>query len=217
MTTARSRPRPSLNALLDHLGVKKAIVLGHSLGGRTAIDFADRYPARVDKLVVEDMAFLPLTKQYPFDPGYQVKAAHFASLSGRFKTRAALEAEVRAKIPGEQGERMIQSGMRRHDDLSYSLKSPPDARLIEYNQGITEDHTGALNRLSVPTLVLVAEQHSDFTPEGLRHLKLNATGAAVRFIPGSHHSIHDSHPGLFVDGVTAFGLGRPLPVGLRKR
>ena len=41
-----------LRALLDHLQIAKAHVVGLSLGGRTAIDFVLTYPARVDRLVL---------------------------------------------------------------------------------------------------------------------------------------------------------------------
>ena len=39
-------------ALLDHLNVKDAIVLGHSMGGRVAQLLALEYPARVKKLIL---------------------------------------------------------------------------------------------------------------------------------------------------------------------
>ena len=41
-------------ALLDHLDIGKATVIGHSLGGMVAYDFAANHPERVDTLVLED-------------------------------------------------------------------------------------------------------------------------------------------------------------------
>ena len=41
-------------ALLDHLGVGKVAVLGHSTGGMTAVRFSLIYPDRVTHLVLED-------------------------------------------------------------------------------------------------------------------------------------------------------------------
>ncbi|GGO74932.1 hypothetical protein GCM10012289_48770 [Nonomuraea cavernae] len=40
--------------LLDHLGVERATLVGHSLGGVVAYLLAMRHPGRVDRLVVED-------------------------------------------------------------------------------------------------------------------------------------------------------------------
>jgi pimeloyl-ACP methyl ester carboxylesterase len=41
-------------ALLDHLGVGKVAVLGHSTGGMTAVRFTLMHPDRVTQLVLED-------------------------------------------------------------------------------------------------------------------------------------------------------------------
>lgn len=45
-----------LGAVLDHLGWQRAIVLGHSMGGRTAAYFAAHHPERVAGLVLVDYA-----------------------------------------------------------------------------------------------------------------------------------------------------------------
>ena len=45
-----------LKRLMDHLGDQEAIVMGHSMGGKTAMVFADTYPERVKQLIVVDIA-----------------------------------------------------------------------------------------------------------------------------------------------------------------
>lgn len=45
-----------LNALMQHLGDEQAIVMGHSMGGKTAMYFADTYPEKVEQLIVVDIA-----------------------------------------------------------------------------------------------------------------------------------------------------------------
>jgi len=48
-----------LLGLLDHFGLGRAIVAGHSLGAAIAVWFAAHYPARVDKVVLFDGGFDP--------------------------------------------------------------------------------------------------------------------------------------------------------------
>ncbi|HNB53748.1 MAG TPA: 3-oxoadipate enol-lactonase [Anaerolineales bacterium] len=43
-------------ALLDHFGIAQATILGLSIGGLIALDFALRYPARVNALLLSDTA-----------------------------------------------------------------------------------------------------------------------------------------------------------------
>ena len=50
-----------LLALLDAQGIYQAHLLGHSMGGKTVMQFAGQHSERVDKLIVVDMA----PKAYP--------------------------------------------------------------------------------------------------------------------------------------------------------
>ena len=47
-------------ATLDALGIAKARVWGHSMGGAVALTVAARHPDKVERLLVEDAAFYPL-------------------------------------------------------------------------------------------------------------------------------------------------------------
>jgi esterase len=50
-----------LNDFLAQRGLQKAIILGHSMGGKTAMNFALKYPTKVSKLIVVDI----MPKAYP--------------------------------------------------------------------------------------------------------------------------------------------------------
>jgi pimeloyl-ACP methyl ester carboxylesterase len=46
---------------MEHYGMEKAFVLGHSLGGKAVMQFAIKYPEKVEKLIVVDIS----PKAYP--------------------------------------------------------------------------------------------------------------------------------------------------------
>jgi pimeloyl-ACP methyl ester carboxylesterase len=46
-----------LAGLLDHYGLRRAVIMGHSLGAHIAVWFATHYPDRVDRLVLVDGGF----------------------------------------------------------------------------------------------------------------------------------------------------------------
>jgi pimeloyl-ACP methyl ester carboxylesterase len=56
-----------LRQLLDHLNVDRAILVGHSIGGQIATDFALAYPDRVTRLVL----VAPGLSGFQFSPGVQ--------------------------------------------------------------------------------------------------------------------------------------------------
>ncbi|CAB4060440.1 ABHD11 [Lepeophtheirus salmonis] len=51
-----------LRKLYDSLNLRKAILMGHSMGGRTLLGFALVYPELVDKLISVDISQIPLER-----------------------------------------------------------------------------------------------------------------------------------------------------------
>ena len=49
--------------LLDRVGARRAVLLGHSMGGAVAVQFADRHPDRVLGIIYRDGAATPAWKQ----------------------------------------------------------------------------------------------------------------------------------------------------------
>ena len=45
-----------LRNYMDHYTIEKAIVLGHSMGGKTAMKFACLHPSRIEKLIIADIS-----------------------------------------------------------------------------------------------------------------------------------------------------------------
>jgi pimeloyl-ACP methyl ester carboxylesterase len=56
-----------LTKLLDKLGIDQAVIVGHSIGGQIATDFALHYPQKVSKLVL----IAPGLTGFEFSPTYQ--------------------------------------------------------------------------------------------------------------------------------------------------
>lgn len=74
-------------ALLDHLGLTKAAIVGHSMGGKVAMQLAKLAPSRVSQLVVADIA--PVA--YPQVRHHNVFAGLHATEQGHFASRAMVE------------------------------------------------------------------------------------------------------------------------------
>ena len=75
-------------------GLESAAVVGHSMGGKTAMQFALQFPLRVEKLVVADMA----PREYA--PAHdKIFAALLALDLPKFQTRQQIEDALAAEIP----------------------------------------------------------------------------------------------------------------------
>ncbi|MDP5043989.1 MAG: alpha/beta fold hydrolase [Leeuwenhoekiella sp.] len=84
-----------LKAYCDDKGLTKIILLGHSMGGKTAMLFAMRYPELIDKLIIADIG----PKEYPQHhqqilEGLQALSASSEARSSRGDADTFLEAYI---------------------------------------------------------------------------------------------------------------------------
>ncbi|GAA1397571.1 alpha/beta hydrolase [Pseudonocardia kongjuensis] len=189
-----------LAAVLDALDVDTVDLVGHSMGGTTALLHAARHPERVARLVVEDMV-----------PG--------ASLSGPGADRIRRElAEVPADFadPAEAAAFWRRLRPRADDEaiasrVRYTVRDEPDpvtgrfgwiadmagiaaARL---RPGTIPDLWPAVRALTVRTM-LICGSESDFSPAPARDRVAAANPAIrVRVVPGAGHYVHDDRPDSF--------------------
>jgi pimeloyl-ACP methyl ester carboxylesterase len=75
-------------AVLDHLGIDRADVLGFSLGGMVAVTVAVRHPDRVRLLVAASVPFGPDGYHDPLPPELLPTEADFAAMVGAYRAVA---------------------------------------------------------------------------------------------------------------------------------
>ena len=63
--------------LFESLDLKKVILIGHSMGGKTAIQFAQEHPSFIEKLIVIDIG----VKKYPMHHAEILKGLHSIDLN----------------------------------------------------------------------------------------------------------------------------------------
>ena len=143
-----------LHALLDHLGVERAALVGASMGGSVAIDFTLEHPDRVSALVLVD----PGLDGYRFqDPWLKERwnASEDALERGDWEEAARIETATWLAGP----DRVIETLPRELRDLLHDmlLASYPATRAGGVEEGPDRSSIERLNEIVVPTLVLVGE------------------------------------------------------------
>jgi esterase len=78
---------------LDAQRVEKVSFIGHSMGGKTAMQFALQFPGKVEKLLVEDIT----PRAYPLELKYIFTALLALDLA-RFRTRKEIEGALSPEI-----------------------------------------------------------------------------------------------------------------------
>ncbi len=129
----------------DHLGVTKALIIGHSMGGIIAYDFASRHPALLSALVMLDAAIvLPATSR-------AVIPKFLAELGGpdyRQAIRAFVAGTLFLPTDDPKGKERIIEGM---------TSAPQHVALSAY-QALADYDATKTPRVSAPSLYIEANE-----------------------------------------------------------
>lgn len=199
-TTASGRLGPEvashdLEALLDHLAIERAHLIGQSMGGFTAMAFALRRPERVRSLVLADT---------PGGISTPRGAAHFPSyIAGMAKAPPVEQWPIdrHPAIGGSLGARDPALAFL-YDQIA-SL-SPPPAPAIAIELLRTAHATDAITALRMPVLFVVGAEDPIFPPDVIRDAAACVPGSRVVVLPGAGHSPYFETPNAWNDVVLGF-------------
>ena len=90
-----------VHRLIEELNLKKIILLGHSMGAKVAMTFAQQHPTLLDKLILVDMGI----KEYPMHHQHILAGIHGLNLA-TYKTRGEAEQDLE-KYLDNQGVRQF--------------------------------------------------------------------------------------------------------------
>jgi pimeloyl-ACP methyl ester carboxylesterase len=142
-------------ALLDHLGVARTAVVGHSMGGMLGVRFALSYPERVERLaVVNPIGLEDWKRQVP----YKTVDENFAS------EMAATPESVRAYMRDNYFAGEWKPEYEALLEIPLGWMAGPDRRLIAYTAALTTDMVFTqpvvheFGDLKVPTLLVIGQR-----------------------------------------------------------
>ena len=183
--------------LLDHLGVDRAHVAGHSLGGAIALELAAQHPDRVASLVMLEPAFLttpageafaravaPLAGRY--DAGDAEGAVHgFLGLVGDRNWRATIERTVPGGV-----EQAVKDAM-----TFFELELPGPTWTFGPKQAAA---------IICPVLSVLGSNSSPLFVEGRQLLHACFPGCQDADIVGATHLLQMQAPGPVAAAIAAF-------------
>ena len=189
-------PVEDVKALLDKLGVRKAVVIGLSFGGQLAVDFTLEHPDRVLALVTAGAT----VRGQPIVPVGD-RPAIYAALKERGTAEAVkLWLEDPAFVTARELP-PVQERMRRM--LTENVKGwgaqRPD--LVRWPSRVPAEHLGDI---AVPTLVLRGGLESPNIVGAADMLAEKIPKAMLRIIPAAGHHLNMESPEQFDAAVVGF-------------
>ena len=179
----------ALLALLDHLGLPAIALVGHSMGGMVAQEFAARHPARLAALVLSGTSPAFGNPDGAFQK--QFLAARLGPLDSG-STMADLAPDIVREVIGDeadpQGIALATAVMGRVPDDTYRLAI---AALITF------DRRAALAAITAPTLVLSGERDRNAPPAMMERMAARVAGARYACLPKAGHLANVEQPAAF--------------------
>jgi len=174
-----------IEALLTLLDLPQAVLLGNSLGGVNAYQFAARHPERVRALIIEDIGAV-VTDDISFILPWQ----------GLFSTREELEAKIGARFAP-----YFQDSFR-HSDTGWHLAFDPQD-MVRSQQNLVGDHWSDWLASDCPALILRGRESRVTSEEQLEQMAARRPHTHLLILDGGH-ALHTDNPGAFNTVVRSF-------------
>lgn len=182
-------------AQAQHLG--RARLIGHSMGGKTAMQLALLHPERVEKLVVVDIA----PRAYP--PRHEEIFAGLLALDpAACQTRGQMEAALAPWVPDLPTRRFLLKNVTRAPGGGFHWRI--GLREIYANYARLGEALAGGQSFRGPVLFLRGERSDYLREEDMPAARRLFPRAELRTIPRAGHLVHTENPSAFLQTVLEF-------------
>ncbi|MGB3778957.1 MAG: alpha/beta fold hydrolase [Tunicatimonas sp.] len=185
-----------LKTLVEDQQLPRPVVLGHSMGGKTAMFFAVRYPELLSKLIVVDIA----PRAYPVH--HQTILDAFAAVEiDKIQSRSEAEEQMMPLVPEKGVRQFLLKNLQRTDDgFSWKLNLPVIRDNIEaIGEAVPDD-----SPVEILALFVRGEKSDYIKKEDEALIKRIFPVAQVATVKGAGHWVHAEQPEALLEVVTDF-------------
>ena len=186
-----------LHDFMDQHGIMQGHLLGHSMGGKTVMQFAGEYPERIDHLIVADMGI----RQYP--PHHEhilaaIRSLQLPELNSRKEAKEMLEQQI-----DEQSiVQFILKSLGRNDAKNFRWKFNFDVIDANYHEVLApiNNHFPYEGK----TLFLSGSESKYVRETDHQDILEQFPEAQFEVIGGAGHWLHADKPSDFIQSVKTF-------------
>ncbi|MCB0656842.1 MAG: alpha/beta fold hydrolase [Saprospiraceae bacterium] len=184
-----------LRLLWQHLKLDKAILIGHSLGGKVAMRFAASYPHSLSALVVVDIS----PRQYP--RGHDVYFDAMFSMPLDLDSRQAADAWLTKTISSESIRQFLLKSLDRTPE-GFTWKFNLPALYNHYPEVVAPILFPVM--VPVPTLFIRGDQSPYITRDDLTLIRETFSTVEIVTIENAGHWVHAESPVALLKALEAF-------------
>jgi esterase len=188
-----------LKHILDELGWNSSALVGHSMGGRNALEFAAHFSQRVKVLVLEDIG----------PDANSAAVAKTEELLGLVPTPFATRAEARDFFENHFPQpqvvgRFLLANIEQKPDGTHDWRFFKPGILESMREGRKEDRWDAFHNLKMPVLVVRGQNSTDLTKPVFQRMMTTLPSALGVEIHNAGHWVHFDQPQAFITELNEF-------------
>lgn len=194
--------------LFDELQLDKASIIGHSMGGKVAMQFALVHPERIGSLIVVDIA--PWSHLESNGQSTQIVSEHQKIIEGlksiplnSLKSRNEADEILAQWVKGTMVRQFLLKNLKRENDGSFSWKlnlSAISDNITNMMEGIASSNT----KSEVRTLFIKGSLSNYISSEKEERLNEFFINSYIAKIDGAGHWVHAEKPNEFINAILDF-------------
>lgn len=183
--------------LIEREGLAPAHVLGHSMGGKAAMQLALEEPGLVDRLIVADIA----PRAYPPHHERILEALRALDLNS-YDSRKEIDQALAEDITSRPVRQFLLKNLDYDEDAGYRWKMNLD--VIYQNYDAVSADIEAHGTFDHPALFIRGEQSDYISEEDEGKIRQRFPKARIATLSNAGHWLHADQPGPFAETVLAF-------------
>lgn len=183
--------------LMNHESLSCAHVLGHSMGGKTAMQFALLYPERISKLIIVDIAPRAYSPRHA-----KMLSALLALDLEAFSSRTEIQKALEAAIPELTVRQFLLKNLE--TDAHHKLRWRIGLQEIFQNYESLRSELASASPVQCPALFLRGEESDYLSERDLPLIHRLFPRAELASIPRAGHLPHMENPEAFLQKVRMF-------------
>lgn len=207
--------KEDLREFMDDHNIETAVLLGHSMGGKTVMFFAAEYPERVNGLIVVDIAprsYYGRTDYAPRTIDHQSILSSLKEIDlGRFQTRSEIDHELSLSITSDKVRQFLLKNLKHGKDKRFVWKlniTALEQNLRHILEGIDESQFEKGRSITgFPVLFIRGGRSNYITDDDVGLIRKIFSLAEIRTIENTGHWVHAEAGDQLVKCITEFMLG----------
>lgn len=179
-----------LRNYIEQHELRDVIILGHSMGGKTAMQFAVRYPDLIQKLIVADIA----PKYYPPHHEYIINGLNHLDF-GVIKSRGEADSELSKYIQEKGIRQFLLKNLYWVEKGKLAFRFNLEVlshKMEEIGEGLS-----AIDQYNGPTLFLRGDKSEYIIPSDGEIIRRHFPNAVIESIDHAGHWLHAENPTQF--------------------